>query len=329
MGKIRLEEIDIIKGLCMVLVFWNHSILYFPINLRRQYEVCQVMIDVIGSWYMQCFFLVSGFLFAYSKKTYGEVLSDKIKRLIVPYVFVCVVSFLMKLAVPSMVAFKQHGLWDFFQYYLFEGGDRWFIYLLFWMFLLLTPLKKYITSSTFCILLSLLLLYTLVESHVFFKFYPLQRLLAYSRYFICGFLMRKYYNQIKPYFVKYRFVFLGIFLMYNVAFNYKYEGKFWDVILPYTGVFFCFSFSIWLLRFKKGFVSTGVNAIRWIGKYSLQFYVMTGFVLVPVRSLVVTFMGVRHPLLVIPLVFSLQMVVAWLFVKLCERFRVSRFLMGY
>ncbi len=329
MPKVRFREIDIIKGICMLLVFWNHSILYFPVNFRELYPICKLMVDIVGSWYMPCFFMVSGFLFANSKKSWSVVMNDKIRRLVVPYFFVCLVSLGMKLMMPSMAAFTQGGWSERLHYYFLEGGDRWFLYILFWIFFLVTPFRKHIVKSTFTVCLTILIIYTLSEENWFPFIYPLQRVLIFTRYFLIGFLLRRFYPEIRKCFETYWVLFLLLFVVYNILINNYCEGRFWELILPIIGSFACFSISIRLTTIKSFLINKAVDFIEWVGKYSLQFYIMTGFVLMPARTIIVMKLGIVNPFIVIPVVFILQVALATLAVYLCKKFKLMNFLMGY
>ena len=61
------EEINILKGMTIILVLLGHSPVIFPINLQEIYW-CKLLVDIIYSFHMPCFFLISGFLFYNSEK---------------------------------------------------------------------------------------------------------------------------------------------------------------------------------------------------------------------------------------------------------------------
>lgn len=330
MEKIRFNEIDIVKGICMLLVFFNHSVLYFPINYRTpDFPICSSLISIVSAWYMPCFFMISGFLFANSQKTYAQVLGDKIKRLAVPYLVVCAISCVIKLLKPDLAAFGHSGLTENLYYYFVKGGDRWFLYVLFFIFVIIHPLKKILHNNTFYILLSLLAVYALVDFEWMKNFYPLDRILSWSRFFVAGFLLRKYYTSIRFYFVQKWYIFVLLFIVFNVFFVlYKNEG-YWQLLFPFTGSFFCISVSL-LMTQSVSFSKTRVyEYIQYVGKFSLQFYVMTGFVLMPARYIMVNLLHQSSPLIVVSCVFAIQLVLATIGVYVCGKIKPCRILFGY
>jgi peptidoglycan/LPS O-acetylase OafA/YrhL len=118
-------------------------------------------------------------------------------------------------------------------------------------------------------------------------------------------------------------------VVYNILINNYCEGRFWELILPIIGSFACFSISIRLTTIKSFLINKVVDFIEWVGKYSLQFYIMTGFVLMPARTIIVMKLGIVNPFIVIPVVFILQVALATLAVYLCKKFKLMNFLMGY
>lgn len=83
----RVDFIDLIKGYGIILVVWGHT--FSP---RSVY---------LYSFHMPLFFFVSGFLF--KEKPFSEFIMAKIKRLYLPYVVFCLVSWLFYLLVPLLL----------------------------------------------------------------------------------------------------------------------------------------------------------------------------------------------------------------------------------
>ena len=121
MEKKRFDELDVVRGICMLLVFFQHSILYFPINFSELYPWCNHLFKSISTFFMPCFFLVSGFLYSKSKRDYKSSMMEKTRRLLVPYAFVCVLQFGVKMAVPSMAFRKLGDVSDIVNYYVLGG----------------------------------------------------------------------------------------------------------------------------------------------------------------------------------------------------------------
>ena len=85
--KQRDLSIDYAKGLAILLVYMGHSILYYPPGIFVDCSWSKVLSGMIVSCNMPLFFFISGLLFAFSKKSNLQVVKDKAKRLLIPYLF--------------------------------------------------------------------------------------------------------------------------------------------------------------------------------------------------------------------------------------------------
>lgn len=99
----RFNEIDIVKGIAMLTVLWHHSFILYPIYML-DIPWCQHATAINGTFFMNVFFLVSGYLFAFSRKrTFVENLKGKMKRLLVPYLSFSAATLGMKMLAPNLV----------------------------------------------------------------------------------------------------------------------------------------------------------------------------------------------------------------------------------
>lgn len=104
--KQRDISIDYAKGIAILLVYMGHSILYYPPGLFADCAWSHVMLRMISSCNMPMFFFISGLLFAYSRKSNVEVVRDKMRRLLIPYLFTMVIVEIAKQFTPSSMAYK-------------------------------------------------------------------------------------------------------------------------------------------------------------------------------------------------------------------------------
>ena len=105
--KARDLSIDYAKGLAILLVYMGHSILYYPPGLFTGCTWSQYLERMISSCNMPMFFFISGLLFAFSKKSNMEVVRDKVKRLLLPYLFTMLIVAVSKQLLPSSMAYKS------------------------------------------------------------------------------------------------------------------------------------------------------------------------------------------------------------------------------
>lgn len=323
----RIIEIDLIKGLLILLVYLDHSVLYYPVDFKTEYLGCKILTNFTSSFFMPCFFIVSGILFFSNKKSYLTVLTDKIKRLAVPYFFICGISLCVKLANPSLAFVSKNTLSDYLNYYLLEGGDRWFVYALFGIFLFVAPIKRFIVQSTFSIIASILLVYTILDTKVISSLPAIPLFFDYGRYFLLGFLVKKYYPTIRSFLRTNWIHFIVLFIAFNVILSNLYDDLFFSLVLPIIG-------SVSLLAICIKYCDSECNQffmsyVNKVGRYSLQFYMLNGCILMPLRYLLVNVIGIVNPWFVVPFLFVSMLVIAHILVRLFERFKLTRILLGY
>lgn len=118
----RFNEIDIVKGIAMLTVLWHHSFILYPIYML-DIPWCQHAMAINGTFFMNVFFLVSGYLFAFSRKrSFVENLKGKAKRLLVPYLSFSAATLGMKLLAPSLVNRKVESFSAYMDKLLLGGG---------------------------------------------------------------------------------------------------------------------------------------------------------------------------------------------------------------
>lgn len=191
--------------------------------------------------------------------------------------------------------------------------------------------SKAIATKNICWVIGLLIM-------LFFLYYnsllPYEFLLSKSCYmgifFISGFVVREYYYQIKNFILKYKWEILLVSLFVNGWLFSRINIYVLMYIVPYIGILGSFSFAFIVLERKRnhiyGFIS---RALTFVGVYSLQFYLFTGFVLVVARTFVVNILNFSNPIYVIPLVFLIQMVLATMGVFACKKVPLLNKAMGY
>jgi len=187
----RFTDIDIAKGLCIILVVIGH---YKPDNSPDWYHT---LIDVIYCFHMPLFMYASGFIYHATKKpvTYQKFVWKKFKRLVIPYIFVSWLIICIKLLMESnMYVENPVSLTSFYEilYIPAAGYFLWFVYVLFLIFLIIpffgTPQKV-----NFLLLISLIWLIIPVETTTLFCIAPLKKHLFY---FVFGCFISQYQNLI-------------------------------------------------------------------------------------------------------------------------------------
>ena len=324
---IHFDNMDVAKGICMLLVFLAHSVLYFPIDYSKMYFGCNRLTETIGSFFMPCFFFVSGFLYYASQKGYRVMVSDKVRRLFVPYLFVCAITLMVKLIKPSMafVTFSSFG--DYLKYYLLNGGDRWFLYLLFVIFLVVGTFKRYLTSDI-KIVLCLIVTYVVAIFNNSSYCFLLVKGSSYMIYFLWGFLARRHYELFLTCVRKWKGILCFLFILCTCIFIDQFNILIKGIFLPLIGIAFTLLVSD-MIAVCKNKVTLLKDAFIYVGKYSLQYYIFTGFVLAIARYLVINVFGFINPWIVIPLVFIIQIFLATIGVKFTKKYSIFKMPFGY
>lgn len=120
MGSFRLKEIDILRGIAIILVLLGHAIIVYPINLH-EILWCKVLYTWLSTVHMPLFFLVSGFCYSFGKNGYKEFCWKKTKRLLIPYICFSIFDMLVRVILSSFVN-QQRGLLESLKDMVFYGG---------------------------------------------------------------------------------------------------------------------------------------------------------------------------------------------------------------
>lgn len=92
------REIDILKGIAILLVIWGHCFCSHPINIGSQLPLLG---DVVRSFQMPLFFVASGFLFS-TKGGFSKFIHKKATRLVVPYLSFGILSVCLRFIFSSI-----------------------------------------------------------------------------------------------------------------------------------------------------------------------------------------------------------------------------------
>lgn len=333
-GKMKERDlsIDYARGIAILIVFLGHSIIYHPIELAAMYDWCDILGISISSYNMPLFFLISGLLFGFSKKDNITVLKDKVKRLFVPYVFAMTIIHVGKLMLPSSMAWKQSGggIIDVLTDIFLMGGDRWFVYVLLWIFILslvIRPVTKSNYVFIFVILSFLLTIFLELPNLLLFD-----KVVKYIPYFLIGVYTSQYYKEIRTALCKSFFPLILLFAVMNVFFvRFLFSVSPLKVmLLPFVGSALIMSLSFYIedITKRSGRDNWLSKSLQYCGKYSLQFYLFE-LAYPIIRIEVARIIPETQPLLIILFVFVLQLISAIITVEISKRLSFFKPLMGY
>lgn len=331
MIKERDLSIDYAKGLAILLVYLGHSILYYPIALYSMYDWCNVLERMITSFNMPMFFFISGLLFAFSRKSNKQVMKDKVRRLLVPYLFTMAIVLSAKQLMPSSMAYKSEMgggniLTDIFVY----GGDRWFVYVLMWVFLLSLPIRK--LAMTPRVFLVIAISFAVTFLGVMPKEFLIKDVVRFLPFFLLGMYANQFYAQLNCLFLKYWWFLAIIFCILNVLLvvNLMKIPITQRLILPLTGTsfFMALAFVIENIQKHNNHKSYTAHYIAYCGRYSLQFYLFT-FAYPIIRTVVVNVWHITNPFAIVGLVMIMQLLVITMIIEITRRIKILKIPMGY
>ena len=202
----RQTEVDnctFVKCCLMFLVLFYHSILFYSgidwFVGKPLYVVDSLkwLSGWLNSFHIYAFTLVSGYLFFYLRYENGKYqqlkkfLINKIKRLIVPYVFVCIIW-----VVPITCLFFNYTAGDIFKKYLLatSPSQLWFLWMLFDVFFIVYSMSDVIyKSNVISLIISFVsIIIGAIGGKLFPNLFCIWTGFSYVAYFILGCKIRQY-----------------------------------------------------------------------------------------------------------------------------------------
>lgn len=321
----RLVEIDIVKGIAMLTVLWHHSFILYPIYML-DIPWCQHARAINGTFFMNVFFLVSGYLFAFSKKrAKAEILKSKLMRLMVPFLSFSAVALGMKLIAPSLVNRKVESVGSYMESLLLGGGELWFVYVLFMLFLIWPWILRYSNIKLILVIVTVLLMADiLIPRCMMNNVFLCKRVIHFSIFYVAGYAMkevsRKWLDNSKLFLV-FSLLFVLLCCIFVRSIHIPYVSGY---INAFVGCGF-----IWMLSYRLKEMHVVGDTLSFVGKYSLPFYWLNGFVLVVARTIVVKGLHFGSSVAIVLSIFALCVVMETLAVKVLRKYPKVGWLIGF
>lgn len=276
--KLHYYQIDALKGIAIFLVLLGHSIIYFPINLHV-IPWCQWIFAMLSSFHMPLFFAISGFCYHYREGNgyFSGYLKKKVQRILIPYLLFGFFDMIPRIFLSQFVNRPDAHWQDSVQNIFFYGGQYWFLYVLFLIFLLFPVLQTSLAKmgGGYVILLA-------AGFAVTYEYMPriflLSRVAYYLIYFSLGVWLRKEFDggrAAKCQVIINRKWGTGFFLLWllGMIFSHEMEYNGYRILLAILGSLWV---TIFVLSVKRNRV---IKYMENLGKYSLQLYLLNGFTL--------------------------------------------------
>ena len=318
--KKRYDELDLMKGIGIILVYSGHS---FNLKGLIGNDIFSYLYGTVYSFHMPLFFLISGFLMNNGKDIQlKKYYTHKIKRILVPYLFINLIDFFSRTLLSNLVNSK----FDTMRVFFYGTKITWFIYTLFIIFMIFPFLEKYILKKDRYYLLGVVLIlvnYFKIFSNI--EIFSINVAVGYLVYFYIGYIIRPVYKDkiINGIWNK-----NTIFLVFGVIFlifSHKsfYLNYFNSVIFALMGILLTLNIS---LRIKEE--SFVYNILRFIGVNSLTFYLIEGFITVVYRTTLYKTIPIEQGELFVSIFFVLRILTAFIAVKIITKSSILSFLLG-
>ena len=310
------REIDSLKGFAIFMVVLAHAIIYFPVNLH-EVPWCEAVFQMISGLHMPLFFAISGFCFSF-RGSYRDFLAKKFKRILLPYYVFNLIALVPRAVLPQLVNRPQSVTESLIDILLY-GGEYWFLLTLFLIFAFYPVIYKWqaqsrqrqIVVAALCLLLSLVRIKTEVLT--------LHLISGYLFYFNLGVLLKL--NKIQIFEYKWlegrKLLPLGVAAVWGLLVLSPWAGQL-EVFVSLLGVIVCY----FLARAK-----VFNDIFERFGKFSLQIYLLNGFLLVISRTIICRFTA--DPTAIICFNMLVDLVLAYVGIKyICNRVKLFKVLMG-
>lgn len=210
---------------------------------------------------------------------------------------------------------------------LLYGGDRWFVYALFIIFLLLTPVRSWLKNIWVdLIIISILIVIYLLN--LLPSLFALKKVFLYMVFFITGYMIRDWYTDIKSWSLKNWWLIYSVFILFNLAMiEILCKNQFiFKFILPLIGTL---AVSTMAFQLEKVIERSKVaQYIEYCGKYSLQFYLFT-FCYPLIRWGIVSVLHITNPIIILVSVFVLQIITSTIIVEITRKIKWLKIPCGY
>lgn len=280
---------------------------------------------------MPMFFLISGFLCTYHEKHYGQYLLSRAKRILVPYVVFSIVTIVCKIAGSSIINNQtdlRSAIFElFFQGY--SSGTYWFLYTLFVLSALAPLFLKLVQKNLLFGLLLISIFVTISAVFDITSICSLNNVIYNATYYLIGMMLKSFDFQMVKQKKRLLCLTLGSVLLFTLSFGVlrHYAPGVYDCIGKYISALTacsCFAGFFTLVKVP--------SAIRkpliFSGKYSLQIYLLNGFLMTGSRWLFVSKLSITNPILVILLIFTCCYLISIVASKIMDSNNLFRFLCG-
>ena len=313
-AKSRIKEVDMLRGLAIILMITGHSFIVHPINIH-DVPWCQSLCHWIYTFHMELFFLLAGCV--YHCSDYKKYICKKIDRIAVPYLFFSMIALLLH-SIDMSAVNKQTSLGKGAMAIVTEGGFYWFLYALFLLYLIYPVVERVFKKPWmewgFAVICILILEFIKVPTTFEFR-----DVVYYLPYFVAGRYLVKLLcsNRVNNHWVNI-FILIGSLALFIVldkvnpqipsVISLIYVRALAMMLVLYVVVHYLLS----LADKGTGIAKVSLQFLENCSTYSLQLYLFNGFILVITRTLLVTYLHVTSPVIIVGTLVTTNLIVTLL-----------------
>lgn len=307
----RIAEIDIARGIAAVLMILGHSFIAYPVDVTK-IEWCYRIQSFIYEFHMELFFLIAGLV--YQRKEYKIYIAKKVDRILVPYIiFGVIVMFLKAFGGGAINGIEpiNYGLVKFLLY----GGNYWFLYVSFLIYLIYPAIDRYLGDIYKTILIIVLLFIVNFLPNI--SVLKLTVLMYHLTYFILGNILSntcilKKIIKIKNIVLVYILIYVFLLALKHLL-GINYFLRFTNACVLSFGVI---SISYFVSVTKYKYMDTMKDFLITCGQYSLQLYIFNGFLMTFIRIVMCRIFGITNAFLLVCGIWIFDILLTFLIIRL-------------
>ena len=323
--KKHYDNIDILKGIAIILVLIAHAIIKYPINLQK-IEWCKWLFNFVSTPQMALFFLISGI--CYSCKNLRVFIKKKLSRLIIPYLTFSITDLAIRIILPTFVN-RPTNIYDGIKKILLYGGEYWFLYTLFLIFILYIQIDK-LCKNNVNIKKILIVFFYLISCIKLPSLFTINKIVIYLPYFILGTIIKDNIEKISFFIKENKEIEIMLLLLslastilyttFGISLSIKWTYS-WIAVITGCLFWFIISNKINKKKFRKMLIKCG--------RYSLQLYLFNGYLLVLSRVLIINILHISNAIIIIICCTIIPLIITSLIINLViEKIKIARILVG-
>lgn len=299
-SRTRIAEIDYLRGIAILAIVLGHAIIIYPINLPETVFWCHALKKFLYSFHLETLFLVAGFCYACSD--YLKFIIKKGKHILLPYLIFGGLSLLIHVVGGTVV----NGSYSFIQglkSLLLYGGEYWFLYTIFLMFLIYPLLEK--TKIPKLIIIGIFLF--LNTSFSFPAIFTLWRFMYFFVFFVIGNLLagptmrQKIFNASNQ--QKFVTLFLCVGFLWLSYFSMQQFGRnnFLRTICALSIIGILAGIALFSSYWTKNKFGKGIASfLKNCSQFSLQLYLFDGYWMTLIRIVICKILKIHAAEIIVP-----------------------------